>query len=69
MLEILIIGGLAWACYKSPGFDKTVKLIIFAISVIGLYIFAREGVLGVWASAILSIPVNLFKGVFGILFA
>lgn len=68
MLELAILGLLAWACYKSRAFDRTLRIIVFCFAVVGMLILFKVGFVGVFFTSLLEIPVGLFKGVFGIIY-
>lgn len=68
MIELLVISGLGWVCYRYEAVGAAFRLLLFIVSVLGLLILLKIGFVTAFLTAALSIPVNLISGVFGLFY-
>lgn len=68
MIELLVIGGLGWACYRYKAVGIAVRVLLFIVSVLGLLILLKVGFIAAFLTALLSIPIDLVTGIFGLFY-
>lgn len=64
MIELIIIGILAWAFYRYTAVSIVIRLLLFIFSVTVLILLFKIGFISVYLEALISIPVMFFQGLF-----
>lgn len=68
MVELIVIGGLAWAFYRYKAVNIAIRALLFTVSVLGLLVLLKVGFISTFIIAVLSIPIDFVSGVFGIFY-
>lgn len=68
MIELMVIGALAYGFYKYRAVNVLIRVLLFTFSVLGLLVLLKIGFVSVFLTSVLSIPIDLAKGVFGIFY-
>ena len=66
MLELVFIGLLAWACYKSKAVDIAVRALLFVFGVIAIIYLLKVGFVAAFIMAVADVFVSFFKAIFGL---
>lgn len=68
MVELFVIGALAWGFYRYKAVNVAMRVMLFVLSVLGLLILLKVGFVSAFILAVLTIPIDFVSGVFGIFY-
>lgn len=68
MVELIVLGLLAYGFYQYKAVNVTIRILLFVFSVLGLLILLKVGFIGPFFEALISIPVNFVSGLFGLIY-
>lgn len=68
MIELIIIGLLAWGFYRYKAVNVVIRVLLFVFSVLGLLVLLKVGFVATFLTTLFTIPVLFVQGVFGIFY-
>lgn len=68
MIELICIALLGYGFFNYRAVNIALRVTLFVLSVLGLLVLLKLGFVSVFLTSVLSIPIDLVKGVFGIFY-